>query len=92
MVSLGIFVAGVDTVGYLVAAFLYLRVWKRLGDFLFAALACTFVLLAANELALDIAYVTGHGAIIAEIFRIAAFTLLMGTVLAKSLEFGVSSP
>jgi hypothetical protein len=91
MFSFAVLVAGVDTLGYLVAAFLYLRVWKKMRDFLFAALALAFVLLAASEVAFVAGYLRGDGVAIAEIFRLAAFGLLVAAVVIKSFDLGTSS-
>jgi len=85
MASLGVMVSGLDTIGYLVAAFLYFRVWKDIRDSLFASLGCAFLLLAGNELGMVLARVSGEPNPTPDFLRLAAFTLLTGTILAKSL-------
>lgn len=91
MFSLAVFVAGADTIGYLVAGFLYLRVWKKLGDYIFAVLALAFMLLAANELVMVVGYLRGHTTVVAELFRLSAFGLLVAAIVTKSFELGPSN-
>ncbi|HEX2198256.1 MAG TPA: DUF5985 family protein [Burkholderiales bacterium] len=43
------FLAGAVTLGYAVAAVLFLRFWRRTGDRLFLAFSAAFVLLATNQ-------------------------------------------
>jgi hypothetical protein len=85
MASLSVIVSGLNTLGYLVAAFLYFRIWKTVRDTLFASLACAFVLLSANELGMVLARVSGEPNPTPDFLRLAAFTLLTGAILVKSL-------
>jgi hypothetical protein len=43
------FVAGLITMGFLVASLFFFRSWRRTRDGLFAIFACAFVLFALNQ-------------------------------------------
>ena len=85
MASLAVIVASLDTLGCLVVAFFYFRVWKKMRDSLYGSLASAFVLLAADELGTVLGRISGQETATPEFFRLAAFALLTVTILVKSL-------
>jgi len=79
------FLAGVVTMGFLVAALFFLRFWHRTKDGLFAAFAGAFALLAINQ---ALAYLIDLGR--EEVgwvwlLRIAAFLLIIVAIVGKNL-------
>jgi len=81
-----IFLSGVVTMGFLVAALFFLRFWRRSQDGLFAAFAGAFALLAINQ---ALAYLVDLGR--EELgwvwlLRIAAFLLIIAAIVGKNLD------
>ncbi len=79
------FLSGIVTMGFLVAALFFLRFWKRTQDGLFAAFAGAFALLAINQ---ALAYLVDLGR--EEVgwvwlLRIAAFLLIIVAIVGKNL-------
>jgi hypothetical protein len=76
------FVAGLLTMGYLVASLYFLRFWKRSGERLFVFFALAFALLATQRLglilltSLDSTWLYG--------LRLLAFVLLLVGILEKN--------
>lgn len=75
------FVAGLLTMGYLVAALYFLRFWKRSGERLFVFFALAFALLATQRMGLvlltyDSTWLYG--------LRLFAFVLLLVGILEKN--------
>jgi hypothetical protein len=87
MTSLGIFLAGADAFGFLVAALLFLRARERTRDWFFAAFATAFALLALGEFAgtMSSAKGAGEGAL-SHLSRLAAFATLIAAILRKNLR------
>ncbi|MBV8537065.1 MAG: hypothetical protein JO128_15805 [Alphaproteobacteria bacterium] len=80
------FVSGVVTMGFLVAALFFLRFWRRTQDRLFAPFAGAFALLAINQ---ALAYLVDLGR--EEVgwvwpLRIAAFLLIIAAIVGKNLD------
>ena len=79
-----IFVSGLLTAGYLVAALFFLRFWHRTRDRLFARFSGAFGRLALQRLALAAALVTGHSTTPYYLLRLAAFVLIVVAILDKN--------
>jgi hypothetical protein len=86
------FLAGMITMGFLVAGLFFLRFWRRTADVLFAVFAAAFWLFALNQALLTLLKVPnvpgGAAAAFSWIFlpRIAAFGLLILAILAKNFD------
>lgn len=76
------FVAGLLTMGYLVAGLFFLRFWKRSGERLFVFFALAFALLAAQRLGLSLLTSIDSGWLYAT--RLLAFVLLLAGILEKN--------
>lgn len=85
MTALTTFLGGADTLGYLIAALLFLRARRRTGDFLFSAFGAAFGLLAANQLVSSVGRLPADELPWIYLLRLAAFTLLIGAIIAKNL-------
>jgi hypothetical protein len=48
-VAVTTFLAGLITMGFLVASLFFFRSWRRTGDGLFSIFACAFILFALNQ-------------------------------------------
>jgi hypothetical protein len=80
------FLSGVVTMGFLVAALFFLRFWRRTQDWLFVAFAGAFALLAINQ---ALAYLVDLGR--EELgwvwlLRVAAFLLIIVAIVGKNLD------
>jgi hypothetical protein len=80
------FLSGVVTMGFLVAALFFLRFWRRTQDGLFVAFAGAFALLAINQ---ALAYLVDLGR--EELgwvwlLRVAAFLLIIVAIVGKNLD------
>jgi hypothetical protein len=79
-----LFVSGLLTAGYLVAALFFLRFWRGTRDRLFAFFAAAFGLLALQRVALAAALVTGHSTTEYYLLRLAAFVLILIAIVQKN--------
>lgn len=79
------FLAGLVTAGYLVAALFFLKFWRRIGDSLFLAFAAAFALLAVHQAALALLGVENENVGGFYLPRLAAFLLIIGAILRKTL-------
>jgi len=86
MSIISIFVAGADTLGYLVAALLFLRARLRSQKFLFVVLGGTFGLLAVSEFLLIMERAKGEGCLPSDLLRLAAFALALGTMIYRDIQ------
>jgi hypothetical protein len=79
------FLAGMEASGFLVAALLLLRFWRKTGDMLFVWFAGAFCLFALNQFLLTL---LGEGAEeggAAFMPRLLGFALLAAAIVAKNL-------
>ena len=76
------FVAGLLTMGYLIAALQFLRFWKRSGERLFVFFALAFGLLAAQRMGLTL--VTAIDSTWLYGTRLLAFLLLLFGIVEKN--------
>jgi hypothetical protein len=78
------FMSGLITMGFAIAGLFFFRFWRRTGDFLFAAFALAFWLLATNQTLLFFATVPLEERTWIYLLRLAAFTLIIVAVVAKN--------
>lgn len=79
------FVSGANTVGYLIAALLFLKFWRRTRDALFLSFAAAFGLMAVNQALPPLLGITTENLSGVYIFRLAAFALIIFAILRKNL-------
>lgn len=90
--GLAAFVSGVITMGYVVIGAFFLRFWRRTHDRLFMIFAVAFWLLALNYIMFAISGDAAHETGWAYLIRLAAFCLIIFTILAKNLPlFGAAA-
>lgn len=77
------FLAGLITMGEIVAGLFFLRFWTRTRDGLFLAFAAAFWLLAANQALLALTDAVEERSWI-YLLRVAAFLLIIAAVAAKN--------
>jgi hypothetical protein len=80
------FAAGMLTTGYLVAALLFLKFWRRIGDGLFLTFAVAFALLAVEQAAAALLRVPEDGRASLYLIRLVAFLLIIGAVLRNGVR------
>jgi zinc transporter ZupT len=90
MSRIGILLAGADSLGYLIAALLYLRIWNRRRDYFFAAIGGAFVLLSLSEFVSTVWRAQGSDAAPAYVLCLIAFGILLAAIAYRS--FGAASP
>lgn len=78
------FVAGLITMGHLVAGLFFLRFWSRTRDGLFAAFAIAFWLLAANQALLASVNIVDEERSSIYLLRVAAFAIIIAAVILKN--------
>jgi zinc transporter ZupT len=80
------FLAGAVTLGYAVAAVLFLRFWRKTADRLFLAFAAAFVLLATNQvLAAALEFGDERTAYVYSL-RVLGFLLILWAIVDKNLS------
>lgn len=78
------FVAGLITMGHLVAGLFFLRFWVRTREGLFAAFAVAFWLLALNQTLLAVTNTVDEENSWIYMIRIASFALIIFAVVKKN--------
>jgi peptidoglycan/LPS O-acetylase OafA/YrhL len=79
-------IAGILTMGYLVAALFFLRFWRRTHDRLFMCFAGAFALLAVQRVALVIAADWMEDAPWLYLIRLTAFVLIVFAIVSKNTK------
>ena len=79
-----LFFAGAISMGFAVAAVLFLRFWSRTRDVLFLAFAAAFFLLAANHAIVALSGAPREEQSPLFLLRLAAFMLIIAAVLWKN--------
>jgi hypothetical protein len=78
------FIAGMLMMGYVTAAFFFLRFWQRTRDQLFGAFALAFILLALQR-----ALLAGHagheGPVWLYLIRLSAFVVILLAIVGKNV-------
>ena len=78
------FLSGVITMGFLVAGFFFLRVWKRTRESLFLAFAAAFWLLGLGQAMLTFADIPVEERSWLYLLRLAAFSLILVSIWRKN--------
>jgi len=86
MSLIGVFVAGADAFGFLVAALLFLRARLKAQDFLFSFFSAAFALLAVSECVLVWERAGGDSSALSDMIRLLAFGLVLGAIGYRSIE------
>ena len=80
------YIAGVVTMGYLLAGLFFLRFWRRTKDSLFVVFAVAFWLLALNQAIVTLSGVAREELSWVYLLRLAAITLIIIAVVRKNLR------
>jgi hypothetical protein len=78
------FMAGLITMGHLIAGLFFLRFWRRTGERLFAAFCCAFWLFAANQGCVALADLPREEASWFYLLRLAGFALIILGIVVKN--------
>jgi hypothetical protein len=87
----GVYLAGANTFGFLVAAFLCLRALKRTEDILFVGLAAAFVLFAVNQFVAAAEMGSGSAAF-GHLLRLAGFAISIAAIVSGNLLTRATRP
>ena len=80
------FLGGAISMGFAIAALLFLKYWKRTRDGLFLAFAAAFLLLGINQALLSVTNVPVEERSSLYLIRLAAFLIIIGALWAKNRE------
>ena len=80
------FLGGAISMGFAIAALLFLKYWKRTRDGLFLAFAAAFLLLGINQALLSVTHVPVEERSSLYLIRLAAFLIIIGALWAKNRE------
>jgi hypothetical protein len=80
------YIAGLVTMGYIVAAAFFLRFWQRTGDYLFAIFALSFVLFALNQLLAAVLGLAKEDQSWLYLLRLAGFVALIVAIVVKNFS------
>lgn len=78
--------SGAVIMGYLVAALLFLRLWRRMRDRLFLMFSGAFALMALNQGIISIGEIPREEHSWVYLIRLAAFSLIILAILLKNTE------
>ena len=81
-----IFLAGADTLGFLIGALLFLRGWRRTRDLLFGTFAAAFLLLATNQALTVFIRLPEPERSWIYLFRLVGFVLLTLAIVGKNMQ------
>jgi hypothetical protein len=84
--TLGTFIMGANTLGFLLAGLFFLRFWRRTHDFLFAAFSVAFLLLAANQALVALSGIPREDQGWFYLLRLAGFSLLILAIIGKNMR------
>lgn len=79
------FVAGLVTMGFVIAGLFFIRFWRHTGDGLFAAFASAFMLLAINQAVAELFDLGREETGWVWLLRLAAFVLIIVAIVKKNL-------
>jgi hypothetical protein len=80
------YIAGLVTMGYIVAAAFFLLFWQRTGDYLFAIFALSFVLFALNQLLAAVLGLAKEDQSWLYLLRLAGFVALIVAIVVKNFS------
>ena len=92
MTATAVFLAGMTTMGFIVASIFFMSFWRRTHDKLFATFGIAFFLLAINQAAIALSGSPRDEQLFAYALRIAAFGLLISAIIGKNIGGGRSDP
>ena len=78
--------AGMITMGFLLAALFFFRFWRRTRDLLFATFGTAFLLLALNQAVVALALLPREEQPYAYLLRLVAFGLLIVAIIRKNVR------
>ena len=81
-----VFLSGMATMGYVVAAIFFLRFWRRTRDRLFLAFGAAFFLFALNQTFVALSSYPREDQSVFYLLRFAGFALIIGAIVAKNLR------
>jgi hypothetical protein len=84
--AVGIFVMGANTLGFVLAGLFFLRFWRRTHDYLFAAFAVAFFLLALNQALVALSGIPREDQSAIYLLRLAGFSLLIAAIIGKNVR------
>jgi len=87
-----IFLSGMTTMGFVVAALFFLNFWRRTQERLFAVFGLSFLLLAINQAAVALSGIPRGEQAWMYGLRIAAFGLLIAAIVGKNAGNGKPGP
>jgi hypothetical protein len=85
------YLAGIVTMGYVLAGLFFLRFWRRTKDGLFVVFAVAFWLLALNQAMATLSGIPREEQSWIYLLRLAAFTLIIVAIVRKNLRSSTSS-
>jgi len=85
MQPLEAFLAGMATMGFLLAGLFFFRFWTRTKDSLFATFGIAFLLLAANQMVITLSNIPREDLSWAYSLRILAFGMLIYGIVSKNV-------
>lgn len=88
MSDIAAFVSGLITMGFAVAGLFFLSFWRRTHDFLFAAFAVAFWLLAVNQTLATLLHAPEEAEARIYLFRLAAFLIIIVAIVVKNTARG----
>ena len=80
------FLSGAVTLGFLVAAVFFLRVWRRTSDRLFLAFAIAFFLLALNQALAQWLGAADERVGYAYLLRVIGFVMILAAIVDKNVS------
>jgi hypothetical protein len=80
------FLAGMTTMGFLVASLVFIRLWRRGNDMLFAWFGVAFLLLALNQAIPVLTSITREEYSWVSLLRLLAFGVIIVAVVHKNRE------
>jgi hypothetical protein len=86
------FLAGMITMGFLVAALMFFRYWRRTRDSLFAIFGISFLLFALGQALTVFADIPREEHSWLYLVRLAGFVLLIVGIVAKNVGRGAGAP
>lgn len=86
MRTVGIFLAGADTLGFLIGALLFLRAWRRMRDSLFGTFSAAFLLLAINQALTVFVTLPEPEKSWIYLFRLVGFVLIILAIVGKNMQ------
>jgi hypothetical protein len=83
---MSLFISGLLTMGYAVAALFFARFWRQTGERLLGIFSLAFVIFACQRAALAFSVMAGEDAIWPYSLRLAGFGLILIAILEKNLR------